>query len=419
MSASSIRSMVEAIWRMESADVIGRLLRITHDVDRAQDLAQSSFLAALETWPRTGIAVNPRAWLMLAARNRGIDSLRREHVARAHSRASGSARSGSLSGGEFEPDLAEDGVGDDVLRLMLVACHPVLPHDGRVALTLRLLGGLTTEEIARAFLELEPTVAQRIVRAKRTLSEARVPFDVPIGDELRRRVPSLLEVVYLIFNEGYVASRGDAWFRPELCEEALRLGRIVCALVPNEPEVLGLLALMELNASRLRARVGSRGEPVPLSEQARARWDYVLINHGLETLRSAKRFGETPGTYLLQAELAACHARAPAAEETDWPRVVALYQALYELNRSPIVRLNQAVAVCMASGPAAGLALVDAIADDPALRGYRYVHGVRGDILQRLGRLDEARAEFERAAALTNNTQERKHLLARARRCAS
>jgi RNA polymerase sigma factor (sigma-70 family) len=409
---------VEAVWRMESARLIGGLVRMVRDVALAEDLAQEALLVAMERWPTSGIPENPGAWLMAAARNRAIDHARsRQLQARKHDEISEQA-SRPPAPPELETVIDED-VGDDLLRLVLVACHPVLSAEARVALTLRLLGGLTTGEIARAFLVTEPTIAQRIVRAKRTLAEARVPFEVPRGAELSARLSSVLEVVYLVFNEGYTATRGDDWTRPELCEEALRLGRILAELAPLEAEVHGLVALMELQASRLHARVGRSGEPILLLDQDRSRWDRLLVHRGLAALARAEALRQPLGPYTLQAAIAGCHARARAAGETDWNRIVALYDALVELTRSPVVELNRAVAVSMAFGPAAGLDLVDALANDPALESYHLLPSVRGDLLVKLGQKHRAREEFVRAAALAQNARERELLLARARACES
>jgi RNA polymerase sigma factor (sigma-70 family) len=409
---------VEAVWRIESAKLIAGLARVVRDVGLAEELAQDALVVALERWPESGVPDNPGAWLMATAKHRAIDLLRgralrerkHEQLGRELSEVEGAAP-------DFDSALDDD-VGDDLLRLVFTACHPVLSTEARVALTLRLLGGLTTEEIARAFLVPEPTVAQRIVRAKRTLAEARVPFEVPRGAELAARLSSVLEVVYLIFNEGYTATAGSDWVRPALCEEALRLGRILAELAPREPEVHGLVALLEIQASRLRARVGPSGEPVLLLDQNRARWDWLLVRRGLAALARSESLGRPLGPYALQAAIAACHARARAAAETDWPRIVALYDALAEVWPSPVVELNRAVAIAMAFGPAAGLELVEDLAEEPALRGYHLLPSVRGDFLFKLGRLEEARAEFERAAALTRNTRERELLLARAEACA-
>jgi RNA polymerase sigma factor (sigma-70 family) len=413
MSAAT-RKAIEAVWRIESARLIGGLVRVVRDVDLAEDLAQEALIAALERWPEAGIPDNPGAWLMATARNRAIDQLRRRRMVE---RKQGELDEPVTATPQLEAAI-DDAVGDDLLRLVLIACHPVLSTEARVALTLRLVAGLTTDEIARAFLLPEPTIAQRIVRAKRTLAEARVPFEVPRGADLAARLPSVLEVIYLVFNEGYAATRGDEWMRAELCEEALRLGRMLAALVPGEAEAHGLVALMELTASRARARVTPSGEPVLLLDQDRARWDQLLIRRGLAALARAESLARPLGPYALQAAIAACHARARAPGDTDWPRIVALYDALVELTRSPVVELNRAVAVSMAFGPEAGLELVDALAGDPALRDYHLLPSVRGDLLVKLGRLDEARVELERAASLARNAREKALLEARAQACA-
>jgi RNA polymerase sigma factor (sigma-70 family) len=410
MSPRTTQQAIEAVWRIESPRLIGGLVRVVRDVDLAEDLAQEALLSALEHWPEEGIPDNPGAWLMATARNRAIDQLRRSQMLQRKHDALGSEP--TATAGAPEPD--ED-VGDDLLRLMLVSCHPVLSTEARVALTLRLLGGLTTDEIARAFLVPEPTIQQRIVRAKRTIAEARVPFEVPRGADLAARLPSVLEVVYLIFNEGYSATRGDDWIRAELVQDALRLGRILQQLVPDEAEVHGLAALMELHASRMRARVGPSGEPILLLDQDRGRWDQLLVGRGLAALARAESLKRPLGPYTLQAAISACHARAHTAGETDWQAIVALYDALVELTGSPIVELNRAVAVSMAFGPAAGLEIADELRDEPALKDYHLLPSVRGDLLAKLGRRAEARAEFERAAAMTQNTRERELLLARAR----
>ena len=398
--------------------MIAGLTRIVRDVGLAEDLAQDALVAALEQWPTSGIPDNPGAWLMATAKHRAIDRLRRSQMLdRKHEEL-------GREMGEREmmvPDLAatiDDPVGDDLLRLIFIACHPVLPTEGRVALTLRLLGGLTTEEIARAFLISEPTVAQRIVRAKRTLSDAHVPFEVPRGAELAERLSSVLAVLYLIFNEGYAATAGDDWMRPALCEDALRLGRIVAELVPAEPEVHGLVALMEIQASRARARVGPSGEPILLLDQNRAHWDQLLISRGLAALDRAEKISPVRGPYTLQAAIAACHARARVSDETDWVRISALYEELARLTPSPVIELNRAVAVSMAHGPAAGLNLVDALVHEPSLANYHLLPSVRGDLLKKLGRFDEARAEFENAASLAKNEREKRLLKARADECA-
>ena len=385
----------------------------------AEELAQDALVAALEQWPESGIPDNPGAWLMAAAKHRAIDLWRRNRrLERKHEELGRElAAKQEMAVADFDAAIDDD-IGDDLLRLVFVSCHPVLSTEARVALTLRLLGGLTTEEIARAFLVPEPTVAQRIVRAKRTLSESRVPFEVPRGPDLAIRLSSVLEVIYLIFNEGYSATAGEDWLRPALCEDALRLGRILAQLVPSEPEVHGLVALMEIQASRSGARIGPSGEPILLLDQNRARWDQLLIHRGLSALQHAEELGDALGPYALQAAIAACHARARTASETDWQRIATLYDALVQLMPSPIVELNRAVALAMAFGPAAGLELIDTLASEPALRGYHLLPSVRGDFLFKLGRFVEARAEFERAASLTRNTRERDLLLDRARACA-
>jgi RNA polymerase sigma factor (sigma-70 family) len=411
MSADA-QATIQAIWRIESARLIAGLTRIVRDVGLAEDLAQDALVAALEQWPESGVPENPGAWLMSTAKHRAIDVFRRgERLERKYAELGRELQHGH--GPDVEAAL-DDGVEDDLLRLIFMTCHPVLSRDARVALTLRLLGGLATAEIARAFLTTEAAVAQRIVRAKRTLVEARVPFEAPSGRERTARLESVLEVIYLVFNEGYSATAGDDWIRPSLCAEALRLGRILAELAPIEPEVHGLVALMELQASRLRARVGAKGAPVLLLDQDRARWDHVLIRRGLAGLERAQAFRGPLGPYGLQAAIAACHARARTAEETDWIRIAALYDALSQLAPSPVVELNRAVAVAMAFGPAAGLELVDAVAGEPALRSYHLLPSVRGELLMRLGRDAEARAEFERAASLTHNERVRELLLAKA-----
>ncbi|HZS93758.1 MAG TPA: RNA polymerase sigma factor [Chloroflexota bacterium] len=406
---------VETIWRMESAKVIGALVRLTGDVGLAEDLAQDALIAALEQWPESGVPLKPGAWLTAAAKHRAIDLFRRNERFRAKVEEMGRQTELERNMGVPDPDMLDDAIGDDLLRLVFIACHPVLSRETRVALTLRLLGGLTTEEIARAFLTPVPTIAQRIVRAKRTLSAARVPFEVPDRAALPARVASVLEVIYLIFNEGYAATSGDEWVRPALCEDALRLGRILAELMPAEPEVHGLIALMEIQASRLRVRVGPAGEPVLLLDQDRARWDYLLIRRGLAALERALTLGGQLGPYALQASIAACHARARTAEETDWERIVALYDALAQIAPSPIVELNRAVAVGMAFGPEAALEIVDCLAAERTLATYHLLPSVRGDLLAKLGRVEAARVEFERAATLTENERERALLLARAR----
>ncbi|HVH66732.1 MAG TPA: RNA polymerase sigma factor [Gemmatimonadales bacterium] len=415
MTAPDTHRAIEAVWRIESAKVIAGLTRIVGDVGLAEDLAQDALVAALERWPESGIPDNPGAWLMATAKHRAIDHVRRDKLLdRKHGELGRDLEARQVSP---EADLhaaIDDDVGDDLLRLIFISCHPVLSTEARVALTLRLLGGLTTEEIARAFLVPVPTIAQRIVRAKRTLAEARVPFEVPRGPDRAARLGSVLEVIYLVFNEGYSATAGDDWVRPALCEDALRLGRILAELAPQEPEVHGLVALMEIQASRLRARVGPEGEPVLLLDQDRTRWDHLLIRRGLAALERAEAFGGALGPYGLQAAIAACHARASSPEETDWTRITALYDALAQLAPSPVVELNRAVAFAMAFGPAAGLEIVDALTSEPSLKNYHLLPSVRGDLLAKLGRFDEARVELERAAALTRNARERKLLLDRA-----
>lgn len=423
MSAAPIEKVVEAVWRIESGRIVGALARMLRDVGTAEELAQDALVGALERWPQTGVPDNPAAWLMTVAKNRALDLLRQRRLHHEREGELGYELEGQLQ--DAAPDLdadveraLEDDIGDDLLRLMFVACHPLLPTDGRVALTLRLLGGLSTGEIARAFLVPETTVAQRIVRAKRTLAEARVPFEVPRGAELGARLASVLQVLYLIYNEGYSASAGADWMRPHLCEEALRLGRVLAGLAPDEAEVHGLVALMEIQSSRARARLGPRGEPVLLLEQDRARWDQLLIRRGLAALERAAQIGRGLGPYGLQAAIAACHARARLAADTDWERIAALYDALAQAAPSPVVELNRAVALAMAYGPAAGLEVVDGLLAEPALRHYHLLPSVRGDFLAKLGRQGEARLEFERAAALTQNLRERDLLLARAAACA-
>jgi RNA polymerase sigma factor (sigma-70 family) len=412
-----VARVVDAVWRMESARLIGALTRVTGDVGLAEELAQDALVAALERWPESGIPDRPGAWLMATAKHRAIDTFRRSERL-AHKTAEIGRELAVREA--TEPDWAaqlDEMVEDDVLRLVFISCHPVLSREARVALTLRLVGGLATDEIARAFLVSESTVAQRIVRAKRTLTAARVPFEVPTGADFTARVSSVLEVVYLVFNEGYSATAGEHWTRPALCQEALRLGRIVAELVPGEPEVHGLVALMEIQASRLAARTGPTGEPVLLTDQDRGRWDRVLIGRGLSALDRAERAGRALGPYALQAAIAACHARAGSVEQTDWARIAALYEALAEVSPSPVVELNRAVAVSRAYGPAAGLELVDALLDVPALRGYHLLPSVRGDLLEQLGRRAEARSEFERAAGMTRNERERALLQDRAVAC--
>jgi len=415
MTATDTHRTIDAVWRIESARLIAGLTRIVRDVGLAEDLAQDALVAALERWPESGIPDRPGAWLMATAKHRAIDLLRRDKMLeRKHVEVGHELESRQETAAPDLDAVIDDQVGDDLLRLVFISCHPVLSREARVALTLRLLGGLTTEEIARAFLVPEPTIAQRIVRAKRTLAEARVPFEVPRGDELAARLSSVLEVLYLVFNEGYSATAGDDWMRPQLCEEALRLGRILAELAPKEPEVHGLVALMEIQASRSRARVGPSGEPILLLEQDRGRWDQLLIRRGLAALERVEELDGAHGPYALQAAIAACHAGARTASETDWVRIAGLYDDLVELMPSPVVELNRAMAVAMAFGPAAGIELVDALASEPVLKNYHLLPSVRGDLLSKLGRLDEARTEFERAASLTRNERERALLLERA-----
>jgi RNA polymerase sigma-70 factor (ECF subfamily) len=424
---SSTSGVIDAVWRIESPRLIAGLTRIVHDIGVAEDLAQDALVAALEQWPKSGVPDNPGAWLMAAAKHRAIDYFRRNALLeRKHEELGRELATREMAVPDFNANL-DDEVGDDLLRLVFISCHPVLSTEARLALTLRLLGGLTTPEIARAFLVPEPTIAQRIVRAKRTLAEKRVPFEIPRGVELAARLSSVLEVIYLIFNEGYSATAGDDWMRPALCEDALRLGRILAELAPQESEVHGLVALMEIQASRATARVSASGEPILLLDQNRGRWDQLLIRRGLAALARAdnvraEKFnpeedGGARGTYVLQAAIAACHARALTSEETDWPQIVALYDELSRLMPSPVVELNRAVAIAMAFGPAAGLELVDALTSEPSLENYHLLPSVRGDLLKKLGRMDEARAEFERAAGLTRNTRERELLIGRARAC--
>ena len=416
MTATDAHRAIKAVYRIESPRLIAGLARMVRDVGLAEELAQDALVAALERWPQSGVPDNPGAWLMATAKHRAVDLLRRgKLLERKHEEL------GREVDREMSPDLdaaLDDDVGDDLLRLVFTACHPVLSMEARVALTLRLLGGLTTGEIARAFLVPEPTIAQRIVRAKRTLADARVPFEVPRGAELAARLSSVLQVIYLVFNEGYSATAGDDWVRPALCEDALRLGRIVAGLVPQEREVHGLVALMEIQASRLRARTGAAGEPVLLLDQNRALWDRVLIGRGLAALERVEELDGARGPYALQAAIAACHARARTPEETDWTRIAALYRDLGQVSPSPVVELNRAVAVGMASGAAAGLELVDALLPEPSLAGYHLLPSARGDLLAKLGRLEEAGKEFQRAASLTKNARERKLLLERAAACA-
>ncbi len=419
MTVADTHRAIDAVWRIESARIIAGLARILRDVGLAEELAQDALVAALEQWPASGIPDNPGAWLMAVAKHRAIDRLRRSKLFEQKqgelARELQSRQEKAVA--DFETAIDDD-IGDDLLRLIFTACHPVLSPEGRVALTLRLLGGLNTEEIARAFLVPEPTVAQRIVRAKRALADARIPFEVPRGSERAARLSSVLEVIYLVFNEGYTATAGDDWLRPALCEDALRLGRILAELTPKEPEVHGLVALMEIQASRSRARVGSAGEPILLMDQDRSRWDQLLIRRGLAALDRAEKLAAARGPYTVQAAIAACHARARTPAETDWPRIVSLYEALAQLTPSPIVELNRAVAIAMAFGPAAGLEVIDNLASEPSLIAYHLFPSVRGDFLFRLGRFPDAQAEFERAASLTRNARESELLLGRARACA-
>ncbi len=419
VTATNTHNAIDAVWRIESARIIAGLARIVRDVGLAEELAQDALVAALQQWPESGIPDNPGAWLMATAKHRAIDVFRRnKRLERKHEELGRELQAQQeMAVPDFNAALDDD-IGDDLLRLVFVSCHPVLSTEARVALTLRLLGGLTTEEIARAFLVPEPTVAQRVVRAKRTLSEARVPFEVPRGPDLVARLSSVLEVIYLVFNEGYSATAGEDWMRPALCEDALRLGRILAELAPNEPEVHGLVALMEIQASRSGARIGASGEPILLLEQNRGRWDQLLIRRGLAALQRAEELGGARGPYALQAAIATCHARAGTAAETDWHRIASLYEALARIMPSPIVELNRAVALAMAFGPAAGLELIDTLAAEPSLKAYHLLPSVRGDFLFKMGRFGEAEAEFARAASLTRNARERELLLDRARACA-
>jgi RNA polymerase sigma-70 factor, ECF subfamily len=419
VTATDIHRAIDAVWRMESAKLIAGLARIVRDVGVAEDLAQDALLAALERWPESGVPDNAGAWLMGTAKHRAIDLMRRGQMQERKHQQLGYELEAQQEAAVPDLDAAiDDHVGDDLLRLIFTACHPVLSTDARVALTLRLLGGLTTDEIARAFLVPEPTMAQRIVRAKRTLTDAAVPFEVPRGADFEARLSSVLQVIYLVFNEGYAATAGDDLMRPSLCEDALRLGRVLAELVPNEAEVHGLVSLMAIQASRSAARVNSSGEPVLLLDQNRARWDGLLIQLGLAALARAEALQTRPGQYVLQAAIAACHARASVAADTNWSRIAELYGELADVTPSPIVELNRAVAVSMAAGPAAGLALVDALRSEPTLKSYHLLPAVRGDFLLKLGRREEARAELERAASLTRNVRERELLLARAAGCA-
>jgi len=420
--SSDTHRVIEAVWRIESARLIAGLARMVRDIGLAEELAQDALVAALEQWPESGVPDKPGAWLMATAKHHAIDLFRRNKLLdRKHAELGREIEAQQVKAVANFETANDDHIGDDLLRLVFISCHPVLSTEARVALTLRLLGGLTTQEIARAFLVPEPTVAQRIVRAKRTLTEAHVPFEVPHGPDLAARLSSVLEVIYLIFNEGYSATAGEDWMRPALCEDALRLGRILAGLAPNEPEVHGLVALMEIQASRTRARVGPAGEPILLRDQDRTRWDHILVRRGLAALQRAQEIsnalGGALGPYSLQAAIAACHARARTAAETDWQGIAALYDALAQVMPSPVVELNRAVALSMAFGPEAGLELIDTLTSEPSLKGYYLLPGVRGDLLTKLGRFNEARAEFERAATLTRNARERNLLLDRARAC--
>lgn len=418
MTMSETHHAIDAVWRIEQAKLIAGLARFTRDIGQAEELAQEALLTALEQWPKTGIPEKPGAWLMTAAKNRAIDRMRKAKLAEGKHSELGRERDAEQEAAlEALEDALDDPVGDDLLRLIFVSCHPVLSTDARTALTLRLISGLTTEEIARGFLQTEPAIAQRIVRAKRTLAEKRIPFEIPRGRELTQRLASVLEVIYLTFNEGYSATQGDDWMRPQLCEEALRLGRILCGLMPEEAEVFGLTALMEIQASRIEARTGPSGEPILLLDQNRALWDQLLIRRGLAALARAEKIAPTLGRYGLQAAIAACHARAKEAAQTDWARIAELYDALAALEGSPVVELNRAVAHSMLRGPQAGLDLVDALMDEAALKTYYLLPSVRGDFLVKLGRLAEAEREFRRAASLTQNARERSLLLARAAAC--
>jgi len=417
-SDSEAQKAVEAVYRIEAPRLIAGLTRLVRDVGLAEELAQDALLVALDQWPRTGVPNNPGAWLMTTAKRRGLDYFRRNKMA---SRKLDAFAYDLEVAGEDQPDpdaKLDDDVGDDLLSLIFTACHPVLSREARVALTLRLIGGLTTDEIARAFLVPEPTIAQRIVRAKRSLAEAGLPFEVPRGAERDKRLSSVLEVLYLVFNEGYSSTQGDDWIRRELCDEALRLGRILAGLAAGEAEVHGLVALMEIQASRLAARLGPSGEPILLLEQDRSRWDRLLIRRGLAALAHGEALADMPGPYLLQAEIAACHARAGRADDTDWRRIAAIYGLLAAIEPSPVIELNRAVAVAMADGPAAGLELVDRLGHEPALKNYHLLPSVRGDLLEKLGRRSEARAEYLRAAAMTRNAREKSLLEARALACA-
>ncbi|MGN6788580.1 MAG: RNA polymerase sigma factor [Rhodanobacteraceae bacterium] len=418
MTTADTHRTIETVWKIEAPRLIAGLARMLHDVGQAEDLAQEALVVALERWPQDGVPDNPGAWLMTTAKRRAIDLIRHNRMRDdKHAAIEYELETEAMAHAPDHADALDDDIGDDLLRLIFTACHPVLTRDMQVALTLRMLGGLTTPEIARAFLVPEPTVAQRIVRAKRTLAEKQVPFEVPRGEELAPRLAAVLEVVYLVFNEGYTATAGDDWARPALCEEALRLGRVLAGLAPREPEVHGLVALMEIQASRLHARVAADGTPILLLDQDRARWDRLLIRRGLASLERAEQLDGTDGNYALQAAIAACHARALRANDTDWSRIASLYERLAEVAPSPVVELNRAVAVSMAEGPQAGLQLVDALQKERALRDYHLLPSVRGDLLFKLGRMDEARAEFERAASLTGNARESELLRRRAEAC--
>lgn len=414
VTATDTHRAIRAVFKIESAKLIASLTRVTRDIGQAEELAQDALVAALERWPETGIPEKPAAWLMTTAKHRAIDNLRRKKLAeQKHAEIGRDLEADQAVTPDIDAALDDD-IGDDLLRLIFTACHPVLPAEARVALTLRLLGGLTTDEIARSFLQSEPTIAQRIVRAKKSLTQARVPFEVPYGIDRTVRLASVLEVIYLVFNEGYSATAGDDWMRPALCDEALRLGRILAELAPNEPEVHGLVALMEIQASRFGARTGPNGEPILLLDQNRARWDQLMIRRGLAALERAEALGKVKGPYVLQAAIAACHARARKAEDTDWAQIASNYAVLGRVMPSPVVELNRAVAVGMAEGPAAGLALADALLSEPSLKNYHLLPSVRGDLLAKLGRHDEARTEFERAAGMTRNERERALLMERA-----
>jgi len=417
MTMSDAKRTIDAIWRMESAKLIAALTRMVRDVELAEDLAHDALVIALERWPETGIPEKPGAWLMTTAKRRAIDFLRRNKLR--DQKYAELAYDHNLYTEDDIDEALDKGIGDDLLRLIFMTCHPVLSQDARVALTLRLLCGLTTDEIARSVLSSESTIAQRIVRAKKTLRSANVPFEVPIGEELNIRLSSVLVVIYIMFNEGYSATSGGDWIRPLLCQEALRLGRIIAEIIPNEPEVHGLVALMEIQSSRLKTRVSSSGEPILLMDQNRAKWDQLHIRRGLAALERSQQLGQTLGPYSLQAAISACHAQARTAEETDWTRIAALYEALSTVTPSPIVELNRAVAISMAFGPAYGLQMVDELSAEPSLKGYHLLPSIRGDFLMKLGRLEEARTEFEKAASMTRNVRERELLLKRAKECES